>query len=67
MKFLKKCLIFDFYQNKQSFEVNNYIKMDIEVNFIYLNDNNEQITLFELIPNKKLSDFRSKFLKKMIL
>ncbi len=38
-------LDFEFYQNKQSSEVNNYIKMDIEVNFIYLNDNNEQITL----------------------
>ena len=57
---LKNTLLSD---RSESSEVNNYIKMDVEVNFIYLNDNYEQITLFELIPNKKLSDFRSKIFK----
>ncbi len=47
----------------ESSEVENYIRIDIEVNFHFINEDDEQISLFQIIPNKKLSDFKKKIFK----
>jgi hypothetical protein len=47
----------------ESSEVENYIRIDIGVNFHYINEEEDQISLFQIIPNKKLSDFKKKIFK----
>jgi senataxin len=44
-------------------EVENYIRIDTDVNFHYINEADDQISLFQIIPNKRLSDFKKKIFK----
>ena len=44
-------------------EIENYLKIDVEVSFSFINESDSNITLFKISPNKKLSDYKIKILK----
>ena len=47
----------------ESIEVENYIEMDVCVNFLYATELEDKISLFRLNTNKKLCDLKKKVLK----